>query len=68
MVNEMATVPQPEPAWKVALLFPPQGQWSAADYFTLTHSTNRLVEFDDGCIEVFFHVEVASVFAAAEQA
>jgi Uma2 family endonuclease len=52
MVNEMATVQQPEPAWKVALLFPPQGQWSTADYFTLTHSTNRLVEFDDGCIEV----------------
>lgn len=43
---------QPEPAWDVATLFPPQGQWSAADYLSLTKSTNRLVEFDSGCIEV----------------
>jgi len=42
----------PEPAWDVAKLFPPQGQWSSADYLSLTKSTNRLVEFDSGRIEV----------------
>ncbi len=42
----------PEPAWDVATLFPPQGQWSSADYLSLTKSTNRLVEFDSGRIEV----------------
>jgi len=42
----------PEPAWDVATLFPPQGQWSATEYLSLTKSTNRLVEFDCGRIEV----------------
>lgn len=41
-----------EPAWEVATLFPPQGQWGAAEYLSLTNSTNRLVEFDSGRIEV----------------
>ena len=41
---------EPEPAWDVARLFPPQGQWSEEDYFAL--DTNRLVEFSDGFIEV----------------
>jgi Uma2 family endonuclease len=41
-----------EPAWQIALLFPPQGQWTPSDYFALTHSTNRLVEFNEGNIEV----------------
>lgn len=41
-----------EPAWDVATLFPPQGQWSSAEYLSLTNSTNRLVEFDGGRIEV----------------
>jgi Uma2 family endonuclease len=36
----------------VATLFPPQGQWSAAEYLSLTNSTNRPVEFDGGRIEV----------------
>ena len=39
-----------EPAWRVALLFPPQGSWSEADYLEL--DTGRLVEFSEGCIEV----------------
>jgi len=42
----------PQPAWDVAMLFPPQGQWSSADYLSLTNSTNWLVEFDRGHIEV----------------
>jgi Uma2 family endonuclease len=38
------------PAWEVALLFPPQGEWSEAEYLAL--DSNQLVEFSDGCIEV----------------
>ena len=41
---------EPEPAWDIARLFPPQGQWSEEDYFAL--DTNRLVELSDGFIEV----------------
>jgi len=39
-----------EPAWDIALLFPPQGEWSEEDYLAL--DTNRPVEFCDGRIEV----------------
>src|SRR4051812_518291 len=39
-----------EPAWDIALLFPPQGAWSEADYLAL--NTNRLIELSDGCLEV----------------
>jgi len=31
---------------------PRQGQWSQDDYLRLTDSTNRLIEWTDGCIEV----------------
>ncbi len=41
---------EPEPAWDIALLFPPQGEWSEEDYLEL--DTNHLVEFSDGSIEV----------------
>lgn len=44
--------PGSEPAWDIATLFPPQGAWSIDDYLTLTDSTNRLIEFTDGRIEV----------------
>ena len=43
---------QGEPAWEVASLFPPQGQWTSREYLSLTRSTNRLVEFNRGRIEV----------------
>jgi len=39
-----------EPAWEVALLFPPQGDWSEEEYLAL--SGNRLVELSDGRVEV----------------
>jgi Uma2 family endonuclease len=39
-----------QPTWDVALLFPAQGAWSEDEYLAL--HTNRLVEFDDGCLEV----------------
>src|SRR6516162_46570 len=39
-----------EPAWEIALLYPPQGNWSEAEYLAL--GTNRLVELSDGCLEV----------------
>ncbi len=42
----------PEPAWEVATLFPPQGQWSMQEYLDLTETTNRLVEFLHGSVEV----------------
>lgn len=33
-------------------LLPPQGRWSEEEYLWLTDSTNRLLEFTDGAIEV----------------
>lgn len=42
----------PEPAWDVALLFPPQGEWSESEYLTLAGQTNRLMELVDGRLEV----------------
>src|SRR5688572_32250668 len=38
------------PAWDIARLFPNQGHWDEGDYLTLT--TNHLVEFSDGRVEV----------------
>ncbi|MFV1966974.1 MAG: Uma2 family endonuclease [Pirellulaceae bacterium] len=39
-----------DPAWDVALLFPPQGEWTEQDYLAL--DTNRMVELSDGHLEV----------------
>jgi Uma2 family endonuclease len=39
-----------EPAWEVAHLFPPQGQWTESEYLAL--ATNHLVELADGKLEV----------------
>lgn len=44
--------PGVEPAWDVALLFPPQGGWTLDEYFELSERTNQLVEFTRGRIEV----------------
>jgi Uma2 family endonuclease len=41
-----------EPAWELATLFPSQGDWTVEEYLELTDSTNRLIEFTDGNIEV----------------
>src|SRR6266446_1158638 len=50
----VTSLPHPSPpggpAWEVALLFPPQGEWREEEYLAL--DTNQLVEFSDGCIEV----------------
>jgi Uma2 family endonuclease len=40
----------PEPAWEIALLFPPQGHWTEEEYLEL--DSNRLVEFSGGSINV----------------
>ena len=40
------------PSWQVALLFPPQGQWTEEEYLSLQNRTTRLVELTDGQIEV----------------
>jgi Uma2 family endonuclease len=56
MAMKTITVPLPDdhadPAWEVALLFPPQGEWSEDDYLWLTDHTKHLVELTDGHIEV----------------
>ena len=39
-----------DPVWEIAELFPEQGFWSEEEYLAL--NTNRLVEFDNGTIEV----------------
>lgn len=39
-----------EPVWDIAQLFPEQGEWGECEYLAL--DTNRLVDFDDGFIEV----------------
>jgi Uma2 family endonuclease len=38
------------PAWRIALLFPRQGSWTVQDFLAL--DAGRLVEFDQGCVEV----------------
>ena len=48
----LRVVDEPEPAWHVAYLFPPQGQWSEEEYLAVTRDTHRLVELSDGCLEV----------------
>src|SRR5712692_4546964 len=54
-------LPQPSPpggpAWEVALLFPPQGEWSEEEYLAL--DTHRLVELSEGCLEV---LPMATIF------
>jgi len=39
-----------EPAWEIVELFPEQGSWTEGEYLSLR--TNRLVEFNNGVIEV----------------
>jgi Uma2 family endonuclease len=41
-----------QPAWDIALLYPPQGQWDEGDYLRATETTNQFVELCDGVIEV----------------
>jgi Uma2 family endonuclease len=39
-----------QPAWRIALFYPPQGSWTETDYLEL--EGGPLVEFDSGCVEV----------------
>jgi Uma2 family endonuclease len=39
-----------EPTWEIALLFPPQGEWTEEEYLGL--HTKQLVEFSNGTVEV----------------
>jgi Uma2 family endonuclease len=48
--NARARPGDPEPTWDVAHLFPGQGNWSEEEYLAL--SSNRLVEYSHGTIEV----------------
>lgn len=38
-----------EPTWEIAGLYPRQGEWTEAEYLTL--STNHPVELSEGCVE-----------------
>lgn len=49
-IAEVSHLVPGEPAWAVALLYPPQGSWTEADYLEL--DAGRLVEFSEGCVEV----------------
>jgi Uma2 family endonuclease len=42
--------PRGQPIWEIAELFPEQGSWTEQAYLALP--TNRLVEFDNGVIEI----------------
>jgi Uma2 family endonuclease len=54
MTRTAASPPTPtrpgQPVWEIAELFPEQGLWTEQQYLGL--NTNRLVEFDNGTIEV----------------
>jgi len=39
-----------QPAWRMALFFPPQGSWTEKEYLPL--DVGRQIEFDRGCVEV----------------
>ena len=39
-----------QPAWRMALLFPPQGCWTEQEYLAI--DAGRQIEFDRGCVEV----------------
>jgi Uma2 family endonuclease len=42
---------EPEYAWELASLYPPQGCWSENAYLDLTDGTNRRIELVDGRLE-----------------
>ncbi len=46
-INEMQIG---QPAWRMALLFPPQGSWTEQEYLAI--DAGRQIEFDRGCVEV----------------
>jgi Uma2 family endonuclease len=49
---ERHTDTEPEFSLQIAELLPAQGDWSEEDYLWLTDSTNRMIEFTNGRIEV----------------
>ncbi len=63
---------QGEPAWDLALLFPPQGAWTEEEYWALNQNTNWLIELSDGFLEVLpmptpFHQRIVQfLFKALE--
>lgn len=50
--GHFATRRDGDPPWEIATLFPSQGAWTVDEYLELTDSTNRLIEFTEGHIEV----------------
>lgn len=37
-----------DPPCEIAFLFPPQGQWTEAEYLSLQKKTTRLIELSEG--------------------
>src|SRR5258708_3128313 len=50
LLNPQHKIKRGEPAWDIALLYPPQGHWTEEEYLAL--GTNWMVEFVDGYLEV----------------
>ena len=40
------------PFGEIAMVFPNQGHWSVGEYLDLSERTNRLIEMNEGCLEV----------------
>jgi Uma2 family endonuclease len=52
MATARHTDTEPEFSLQIAELLPAQGEWSEEDYLWLSDSTNRLIEFTNGRVEV----------------
>lgn len=50
--QDWGMVSDAESLWDAATMVPPEREWTVEEYLHLTDSTNRLVEFTDGRIEV----------------
>jgi Uma2 family endonuclease len=50
--HDWGMVSDVESLWDAATMVPPQRAWTVEEYLRLTDSTNRLVEYTDGRIEV----------------
>jgi Uma2 family endonuclease len=53
--DDLPSLPAPsqrgELTWEIALLYPPQGEWTEAAYLALDAKTRCMIELSDGCLE-----------------
>jgi Uma2 family endonuclease len=50
-VDPLISPQEPEYAWELATMYPPQGTWTEEEYLELTDHSNRRIEFVDGRLE-----------------